>query len=309
MQFNTVFMSAVSLLFISVLGFILGKSQRLDLTTIAKLLIYLLSPATMFITVYQSPPGWHYLCYTILFYLLGCFMATVGLLVGKRLWRDNTANLLAYASGTANAGFFGLPMALVLFASDGVAVVVFSLLGLTLYEFTYGFYLTARGNFSIRESWHKLTRLPLLYALALAIWLKEWGVQLPASMLSVLVNFKGAYSVCGMLLIGLSLSAIVKWQLDYRFLTSALVMKFMAWPLLIVAILLLHLLPADWVTGDVAGALLLLSIVPVAGSCVMMSVELNVKPEKAATAVMLSTLLAIVIIPVYLGLVLPAVAT
>jgi len=42
------------------------------------------------------------------------------------------------------------------------------MLGINLYEFTVGFYLSARGHFSVRQSLAKIARLPLIYAFFLA---------------------------------------------------------------------------------------------------------------------------------------------
>ncbi len=301
MLFTQVLWPAVALVTISALGFILGKTQQIDPVSIAKLLIYLVSPMVIFIAVYQAPFRFSYLQYTLLFYVLACLMATLGLCLGKRLWQDNTANLLAYAAGTANSGFFGLPMAMALLDEEGVAIVVFALLGLTLYEFSYGFYLTSRGNFSVRESLHKLRRIPLFYVFIAVMLVKVWHWQLPLAFVNGLANFKGAYSVLGMLLIGLSLTRMPRWQLDYRFIATAFCIKFLLWPLLMLLIIYAHLLPAQLLTPSAIGALLLLSIVPMAGSCVIVAVELAVKPEKAATTVLLSTCVAVLIVPAFLS--------
>ncbi|MFT5590488.1 MAG: putative permease, partial [Bradyrhizobium sp.] len=47
--------------------------------------------------------------------------------------------------------------------------------------------------------------------------------------------------------------------------------------------------------------IVLMACVPMAGNTVVIANELNLHPEKAATAVMASTLLAIIVIPVALS--------
>src|SRR5690554_7784969 len=46
---------------------------------------------------------------------------------------------------------------------------LFCVLGITLYEFSIGFYLSARGKFSVSESLSKIARLPLIYAFFAAL--------------------------------------------------------------------------------------------------------------------------------------------
>ena len=49
-----------------------------------------------------------------------------------------------------------VPVALVLLPPSGVTLYLFCALGVTLYEFTVGFYLSARGRFTVRDSLLKI---------------------------------------------------------------------------------------------------------------------------------------------------------
>lgn len=116
-----------------------------------------------------------------------------------------------------------------------------------------------------------------------------------------LANFKSAYSVLGMMLIGINLVQQASFKVDVKFLLSTFFYKFLVWPMMVFLIIHLRLLPAAWLSQDAVTAMFLISIVPLAGNCVVVAVNLNVFPEKVAAAVMGSTIFSMVIIPVFLA--------
>jgi len=82
--------------------------------------------------------------------------------ISKLFWKDNSRNILAFTAGTGNTGYFGLPVAMVLFNSEQVGLVVLSILGFVLYENSLGFFITARGNHTVKESLMKVLKLPTI---------------------------------------------------------------------------------------------------------------------------------------------------
>ena len=55
-------------------------------------------------------------------------------LIGKMLFKDNTKNLLALAAGTANTGYFGVPVAIELFGEGIIGILVVAIFGFTVFE-------------------------------------------------------------------------------------------------------------------------------------------------------------------------------
>lgn len=109
----------------------------------------------------------------------------------------------------------------------------------------------------------------------------------------------GSGSDLGMMVIGITLSKFKSYSFDAKFLISALSWKFLAWP--IYCFVLLKLLGSSLSTTEQA-VIMLMSATPMAGNTVVIANELNVHPEKAATAVMASTLLAVLTAPISLAI-------
>ncbi len=300
MSNDEILIRVLFLVLIAIVGLFVGKKFGINQKEISTLLVYVISPAVMFVSVLQAPEGKNYLSYTLIAFLACSVMATIAFQLGRLVWNDSTANLFAFSAGTGNTGYFGLPLVLGLFDAEGAAIAVFIILGVNLYEFSYGYYLTARGNYEVSQSIRKIVTMPILYAFASAMFLRTVGIHLSPVILSGLSSFKGAYSVLGMMVIGLTMAKFKKLEVDWRFLFASLGWKYVVWPA--VSFLAITLF-SDAISNVERSILLLMACVPMAGNTVVIANELDIHPEKAATAVMASTLLAIVVIPVALSFV------
>ena len=287
------------LICIALVGVFVGKKFKVNQKDISTLLVYVISPAVMFVSVLQAPEG-NYLPFSIGAFLFCSVSALLAYQMGRFMWTDHTKNLFAFSGGTGNTGYFGLPIALALFDKTGAAIAVFIILGVNLYEFTVGYYITSLGHHSIKESLKKVIKMPILYAFALAYTLKLTGLMPNDVVLNSLSNFKGTYSVLGMMVIGITLSKFERFKVDLKFVAAALGWKYVYWP--VAALLLIHVFGTAMGHTETA-VVLLMACVPMAGNTVVIANELNVHPEKAATAVMLSTLLAIVSVPLMMALI------
>jgi predicted permease len=281
------------LIAIALVGIIVGKKFKTNQQDISTLLVYVITPAVMFVSVLQAPAG-NYLRFSAAAFLVCSASAILAYNLGRLLWRDNTKNLFAFAGGTGNTGYFGLPMALALFDAHGAAVAVFLIFGANLYDFTVGYFITSRGKYGVRDSLRTVARMPTLYAFALASLIKGTALMPGDVLIASMNNFKGAYSVLGMMVIGLTLSKIERFALDWKFLIAAIGWKYVYWPAL--GMLLITLFK-DALAPVEQAAVLLMCCVPMAGNSVVIANQLQLHPEKAATAVMTSTLLAMASMP------------
>ncbi len=68
-----------------------------------------------------------------------------------------------------------------------------------------------------KDSLIKVIKMPIIYAATLGILLKYMDISLNDITLSFLSNFKGAYSVLGMMTIGITISKFSKIEFDAKF--------------------------------------------------------------------------------------------
>jgi|TARA_B100000700_G_scaffold222084_1_gene244709 predicted permease len=282
------------------LGALCARRLAIDPRPIATLLIYVIAPLTFFRGLVLGEPSLSDLGLTLGLFSLASSICLLVRPLAAKFFPPQEAALLAFSSGTGNTGYFGLPVAMLLLPPEGVTQYLFCLLGITLYEFTLGFYVSARGQFSMRQSLVKIVRLPLIYAFLAALLVGTLGLEVPGAVMEGLDYFKYSYTVLGMMIIGMTLGGVSLREIDPRFILAATGLRFVMWPLLSLGSVMLlgSLFALDPVLAQV---LLLLGVVPMAANVVVLAIELNIQPAKGAIAVMLTTLAAPLIIPLYLS--------
>ncbi|MGO2392990.1 AEC family transporter [Halomonas sp. AOP12-C2-37] len=282
------------------LGWIAAQRLKLDPRPIATLLVYLIAPFTIFRALMNGGSTPNYLLLTLALFILSSLMALIVHRLTRHRFGEQEAALLAFSSGTGNTGYFGLPIAFILLPPEGVTLYLFCMLGINIYEFTVGFYLSARGRFSVRESLIKISRLPLIYTFLLALLLSSLNIMPPAEVMHALEVFPATYTLLGMMIIGMTLSQVTLAAWDTRFVASCVGLRYLLWPLVMLAAVLL----LQWLgplSPELGMAMLLLGVVPMASNVVVVAMELGIQPQKGALAVLVSTLLAPLLIPLYLG--------
>lgn len=295
--FFTLFQKLLPLYFIILLGYISTRFLTIRSEAIAELLIYIITPTIIFngITKLSFTPS--LLLIPIAFWIVGATLCLTAYWIAGKLWSDSTRNIFAFASGTGNMGYFGIPVAVALFGSDSVGIVALAVVGIVLYETSLGYYITARGSFSRKESFRKVVRLPSLYALILGFVVKSLGFSPGPIFNEFSEKFIGCYAVLGMMLIGMGLRTAEGLKFDVRFVALLFGVKFLVWPLLIGGLLLVDSQFFNLLDKDVHHILLLVAVVPLAANTVAYAAALKAQPEKAAIAVLLSTVVALFYIP------------
>jgi len=286
-----------------ILGYISTKYLHITREAITNLLIYILGPIVVFSATISVKIDLAILFLPVFFYIFCSIIAFVSLFIFKNSWNDPTGNILSFSIGTGNTGYFGIPLAVIFFPPYLADIYIFTVLASLLYESTTGFYVTAKGNFTVKQSIQKILRLPLIYAFIAGVLFNILGFSIPDELTSYTAQFKGAYGILGMMLIGMGLIGLNLKKgsdLDFKFISILFISKFIFWPLAILAIIYLDKTVFMFLNEDLYKVMFLFSIVPLAGNTVTLAVLLNAKPEKASFAVLLSTMLSIVYIPIVL---------
>jgi len=286
-----------------VLGFFASKFLHVQRESIASLLIYILGPIVVLAATMSVKIDLQVAFLPISLYIFGSSVAFITLYLFKNSWSDSTGNILAFSSGSGNTGYFGIPLAMIFFESDLANIYIFTVMASLLYENTTGFYVTAKGNFTAKQSFVKIIKLPILYAFVVGITLNLLGITLPNELLFYTDQFKSAYGVLGMMMLGMGLQGLNKNEdFDLKFIRISFFIKFLFWPISMMLFIYLDKNITMFLNEDLYKVLILFSIVPLAGNAVSLAVLLNTKPQKASLAVFLSTIVSIIFIPIFLYL-------
>ncbi|MBC7385623.1 MAG: AEC family transporter [Cryobacterium sp.] len=296
----------IPLYLIVALGFVAGRFLKLDRDSVAKLVIYLVSPIVVFVSVSQIDLKPEYLLVPLGFGLLSSGVAGLFLWLSHRMperfgFGGPTGNLLAFAAGDANTGYFGLPVALMLFGADAIGIYLLFSLGFILYENTVGFYILARGKANARDALRRVLRLPAIYAFAAALLANRLGLKITGTYADFAGYFRGTYSVLGVMLIGLGVAGIRTWRFDWKFVSAAFLGKFFVWPVLIAGLIAGDRSVGHFYDERAHQMFFLIACTPLAANTVAFATLLEIEPAKAGVAVLLSTLFALFFIPAMAG--------
>jgi predicted permease len=301
--FLTLLGKILPLYFSILLGLFSTAFLNCNKDTIAKILLFILGPIIVFNATISVKLEASVVFLPIFFFVLSTIIAFISLGIFKKIWNDNTANLLAFSTATGNTGNIGIPLAILFLQPALVDVFIFTVLASLLYQNSVGYYITAKGNFTAKESFKKVIKLPVLHAFILGLICNLLGFKIPEMFFDYTNYLKGTYAILGMMLLGMGMEKIKNnGAFDKLFISLALFIKFIIWPALILVFIFIDSNFIHFLNKDFYMVMFIFAIVPLAGNTVTVATLLDVKPEKMSLTVLISTIISLFYIPLVLYL-------
>lgn len=300
--FTLLFQSLIPLYLIIALGWVAGRYFQIDVKTISTLAIYIFAPVSAFGFVAQIDFQPEYLTLPLFTWCIATAIAFTFLTLGKKIYGDNRANLLAIMASMGNTGFLGLPLALALLPENVIGLYVLLDIGAGIYLATTMYYIAARGQFSIRDSITKVLKFPMLYGIIAGLIINKFQTKLPEQFNTYHDYFVGAFILTGMMILGVSLSQIKKISISPQFISLSFIGKFILWPAIALAIIWIDKLYLHTFNHHVHQMMLIISIVPHGVTVAAFAAQMDLNPEKASTTILISTILSLIYVPLMLAL-------
>lgn len=300
--FSLVFFKIISVLLSVIIGYIAGNSGLVNKPSISSLLFYFISPIVFFSIPANSHLNLNIVSVAIVSFTVATCLCFFSYYLYGFIWQDNNRNILALSAGTGNSVYFMLPIATYLFDEDTLSVYMMAVIGVSIFEASIGFYIGARSINSTRESIERVMKLPLLHAFLIGCFFSALGFNLPDFLDEFIKSMKITLSALGMMVIGLEVSAIRKFDIDFKFIIAALVSKFIFFPIGMAIFILLDKYLFGWYPVNYHKAFLLVSCTPMAINTIVISSLLNFNQEKVATAVLISSIFVLFYIPIMVTL-------
>jgi len=297
-----ILLSKISPLYANIIfGYILTRYLKVRRDYVAFILIYILGPVVIFFATLSIDINLQLLFLPVFVFIFGSSIAFFILYKYKNEWKDASVNTLAFTCGTGNTGYFGIPLAMILLSPENANIFIFATLASLLYENTTGFFVTAKGSFTARQSIVKIIKLPLLYAFIAGLTLNFSGVEIPEFVIPYFEVIKWVFGILGMMMLGMGMKGFnLEEDMDKKYIKIAYFFKFIFWPASILLIIFIDKNFLGLLSKDIYDVLFLFSIVPLAGNTITLAVLLNAKPQKASFTVLLSNLISIIYIPIAL---------
>jgi predicted permease len=282
---------------IVLLGYVAGRTLKTDRAVISNFLLYIISPLVILNGLLHVQDISKLILLPVITYIISCFMCWMVYKMSKLFFSDNLRNIIAFSSGSSNTGHFGLPIAMMLVDTETVGIYILAYSGVIFFENTYGFYVAAKGHLSAKYCLKKTLMLPTLHAMIIAFAMKILSLSFPVEFDTFFTNLRGTYVTLGMGTIGIGLSTVERFEIDWKCISITMVVKYIFWPVLVLTLVHLDANYFNLFNQKAHAAMLIISIVPISVSTVVVGSVLNYPAEKLAVVVLFNTLAGIIYVP------------
>jgi len=278
-------------------GFLLRRRLGLDVRSVNRVSIYLLSPALIFVALTEARLG---AAETL---RLGTFVTVFVLSIGVLTWSVSralgydtvTTSALTLCAAFMNAGNYGLPLSQFAFGEEGFRrAVVFFVVQAVLTQ-TLAIYIAGAGRGGWRGGLARLGRMPHVYAVLAALLFRWRGIRLDEQEDGTLVHlFRGVELLSDaavpvlLIVLGLQLAESRGVRHGREVALATVVRLLVSVPLAFALARLLHL---DELSTRLA---IVLSSMPTAVNVSILAVEFDVRPRLVSDVVLVSTALSFV---------------
>lgn len=300
--FGIVFFKIIAILLNVVVGFLAGRLAKVERDSIASLLFYFISPIVFFTVPASTKLSISALGITLVVFIISSLLCGFSYFIFGNYWRDQTRNVLALSAGDGNCGYFMLPIAAAIFDELTLSIYMMATIGVTLYESSVGYYISLKSHTNTRQSLIRVIRLPTLNGFVLGCIFSFSGLTLPDFLDDFTHSIRTTFSVLGMMMIGLGLSSIPKFEIDWKFTAAAFTSKFVFFPIAIFLFIIFDKAILGLYGPIYYHAIILISAAPMAANVIVISSLSKFPAEKVAATVLLSCLFTLVYIPLVVSL-------
>jgi malate permease and related proteins len=282
-------------------GALLQRSIRLDLSTLSTLTVYFLLPAVCFVNIYESNMSSELISQTLVFLLLFNILLILTSMFIAKVNKFNPKLTATFKNSMvlSNSGNYGLPVSELVFAANpaGMSIQIIISIFQNLLTFTYGFFNSVSAESSGLDILRKIIRLPVIYALLLAILLKWLHIDIPEFLWRPIENSSNAFLAVALVTLGAQV-AFLKITRISRPIVWIVIGRLILSP--IIGLLVIYTLGLTDITAQ---ALFIASSFPSSRNSALLALEYDNYPEYASQAVLLTTIISsiTVAIVVYLS--------
>lgn len=286
--FNTFANNLLPILLIAAAGFVLGRTLTVDSRTIGRMVFYIFSPLLVFNLMVTSQLNLNQALTTIGYTTaVIAVMGGIAFLLGK-IFQLQRSHLLALIITVAfgNTGNYGLPLVKFAFGDEALAVASVFYVTTTILFNTAGVVIASLGHLDLKSAILGVFRLPILYAVAVALFLKGFDVQLPLPLSRTIEIAANGAIPAMIILLGLELNRI-EWSNSLRATGLGVAIKLLIGPLLGLMLAGMFGLQGHARQGTVIEASM-----PAAVATTVVATEYKLEPSLVTAIVFLGTVLS-----------------
>ncbi|MBZ4687580.1 MAG: malate permease [Clostridia bacterium] len=279
------------------IGYIGQKTLKLHIKSISTAAIYLMTPALIFRTFYNTKFDSTYLQILTYGILLTFFIILLIEVIFRFKGYDSTQkSALVLTSAFMNNGNLGAPVILFAFGETAFQYAVVIMVFHTVIMSTVGLYYAAKGHLKIEDALLSVVKMPIIHTCLLGLIWQIFNFPLPQNIYKAIDLIANAAIPTIMLVLGMQLAEIKLNDLQWREAFPALIIRLIISPIIAWCIILM--LPVSTLLGRV---MIVEAAMPSATFTAMYALQFDCKPDLVSSTTFISTLFSIVTLSILLS--------
>jgi predicted permease len=286
--FNTFANNLLPIMLIAAAGYVLGKTLTVDSRTIGRMVFYIFSPLLVFNLMVTSQLNLQQALTTVGYTTaVIAVMGLIAFILGK-IFQLERAHLLAVILTVAfgNTGNYGLPLVKFAFGDEALAIASIFYVTTTILFNTIGVVIASLGHLDLKSAILGVFKLPILYAVTVALLVKGFGIQMPLPLSRTIEIAANGAIPAMIILLGLELTRI-EWTHSMRAMSVGVATKLLIGPLIGLLLASLFGLQGHTRQGSVIEAAM-----PAAVATTVVATEYNLEPSLVTAIVFFGTVLS-----------------
>ncbi|MGI8315971.1 AEC family transporter [Halobacillus mangrovi] len=287
--------------FVFGVGYAVQKFFRFDTGVFSKLALYVLVPFLVFRTFYQESINLSYMYIAI--YMVGLcliIILIVTVLSRFRSYSEQERCALVLSCAFTNNGNYGTPLILFLFGTASMDTAIVLMVLQQLLMSTLGVYYAAKGSENadgIRSALQSVRKMPMVYGAIIGLVFNSFDLPIGRLQDGVTIIADAAIPLI-MLTLGMQLANIQLGSLDFKKVSTALILKLVLAPM--IAALIVWWMPVDPLMKQI---MIIMAATPTAANTTMYAIQFKTDPQTVTSSTLVTTLTSIATMPVVIYLV------
>jgi len=269
-------------------GFVLAKMLHIESRSLGRVVFYIFSPILIFDLLLNNKlnirEAWTVIAVTV---LIVAIMGLITFALGSAFKLERHA-LVAILITTmfANTGNYGLPLVSFAFGENAMSYAGIYFVTTTFLFFSVGVFIASLGHMTIKDAALGLFKIPVLYAVLLALLVDITGYVMPAPLMRTVDLASGATVPLMLILLGVELSR-VEMSSNLRAMQLSVGLRLLAAPLIGFTLALLF-----GITGQARSAVITQMSMPTIVSSAVLAMEYQLDAKLVTAIIFISTILS-----------------
>ena len=277
-----------------VLGFLAKRQFNIDNKTLVILSTYYLQPFLTLWGIMLMPINKNLILAPI-YYLTAVSVALIFTFLFSLSLKDKKDKIIASLTPLiGNTGNLGIPISYFFWGDLGAMIATLINLANIFFIYSFGIFFFAKGEYSFKEAFKKIIKIPIIWFGILALVLNIKGIHFDKEIMKVLEMGAFASIVTQLMIFGAYIANIKVNFTDKRLIFITIINKFIVF--LVIGFLILKLLGVE---ERYFYPILLEIATPLAISNVNLAALFNLYPEKVAFLVLITSLIFLGIVFIF----------